>query len=267
MKNSYALVTGASSGLGRDFAILLAGAGYNLVLTARREERLMDLKRELSETTKSKVEIIAMDLTASNAAEHLYQETRKRGLEVEVLINNAGYGIYGMFEDIAWEREAQMIQLDMVALTHLTKLYSKDMAARGKGYILLISSIGAYQATPTYAAYAAAKSYVLHLGEALNFEMASRGVKISVLSPGITATEFLQVSGQETTLYQRLAMMQSRPVAEIGLKAMFKGKPSVVPGILNKLSAFSIRFIPRRLATYMSYLLMRNNEQSAAKPV
>jgi short-subunit dehydrogenase len=129
---------------------------------------------------------------------------------------------------------------------------------RGSGHILLVASIGGYQATPTYAAYSASKAYVLLFGEALNVELAPHGVKVSVLSPGITATNFLAVSGQKATLYQRLMMMRSRPVAETGIRAMLAGKASKVPGLGNQLTIFSNRFVPRKLQSFLAYQLMKN---------
>lgn len=256
-KQTYALVTGASSGLGVDFAEILAAEGYNIILTARRRERMEALKEELVAKYAVAVEVIEQDLATPTAADELYAKVQERGIVVDVLINNAGYGVYGRFTQIEWGTESKMMQLDMVTLVHLTKLFSKDMVARNTGYILLIASIGAYQPTPTYATYAAAKSFVLSFGEALNYELKNTNVNITVLSPGITATEFLKVSGQEATFYQRMAMMESRPVAEIGIRAMFRGKASIVPGFLNKLSAFSVRFIPRRWQAALAYVLMR----------
>lgn len=265
MTSSFALVTGASSGLGVDFAKQLATRGYNLIITARREDRLLALRDQLINEFGVQVEVIAMDLAAPAAAQALYDEIKSRELEVEVLINNAGYGLYGLFHETDWARQEKMMQLDMVALTRLTKLFSEDMTTRRKGYILLVSSIGAYQPCPTYATYAAAKSYVLHFGEALNYELRHHNVKVSVLSPGITATEFLQVSGQRATPYQRLAMMQSGPVVRTGLKALFKGQASVVPGLMNKIAAFSVRFLPRTVATWLSYVLMRSPEVAVSR--
>lgn len=259
-QHAYALITGASSGLGVDFAEILAQQGYNLILVARREHLLQEQQRKLASKFAVDVCYLTADLAQANAAQVLYERVAELGLKVEVLINNAGFGLYGHFVEIPWERQAQMMQLDMVTLTQLTQLYAKDMARQGKGYILLVSSIGAYQPTPTYATYAAAKSYVLHFAEALNYELRHSGVKVTALSPGITATEFLQVSGQKATLYQRIAMMQSRPVAQIGIKAMFKGKQSVVPGLANKVTAFSTRFMPRCLMTSISSRLMGDGD-------
>ncbi len=154
-------------------------------------------------------------------------------------------------------RENAQLALDIVTLAHTTKLFARDMAERGWGRILQVASIAAFQATPTYAVYGAAKSFVLHFSEAVNFELRASGVSVPAISPGITATEFLAVSGQKPTLYQRLMMMKSPDVARIGINALLARRASVVPGIGNRLTAWSIRWIPRTIATRVAYLTMR----------
>lgn len=258
LRNTWALITGASSGFGRDFAHLLAERGANLVLVARRTEPMHMLATQLEKTHGIKVRVIGQDLNAANAANDLKSLLDAENIHITTLINNAGFGLFGDFFDQDYARTEEMLRLNMMSLTQMTHVFGAPMKQAGKGNILLIASIGAYQATPTYAAYSASKAYVLLFGEALNSELAPFGVKLSVLSPGITATSFLEVSGQKPTLYQRLVMMQSRPVAEIGLKAMFAGKASVVPGLINKLTIFSNRFAPRSLQTKLAYLLMKN---------
>jgi hypothetical protein len=145
-----------------------------------------------------------------------------------------------------------MLELDVLALVHLTKLYGQDMAAHRRGWILQVASIGAFQPSPTYASYSAAKAFVLSFGEAIAYELRASGVKVSVLSPGVTETEFLEVAGQKRTLYQRLAMMDSPSVARGGIEAMLRGRTSHVPGIINKVPAFLMRFTPRQLAAAMA---------------
>ena len=141
----------------------------------------------------------------------------------------------------------------------MTKLFLQDMLARSSGYILQVSSIGAYQPTPTYATYSAAKAYVLSMGDALNYELRRSGVSVTVISPGVTATEFLKVAGQSPSLYQRLMMMDSPTVARIGIDSMLRRHPSVVPGLLNSLAAFSTRFLPRRMQAALANLFMTQN--------
>ena len=166
---------------------------------------------------------------------------------MDVLVNNAGFGVYGPFLEIPWERERQMIELDVVALVHMTKVFAAGMAARGTGWILQVASIGAFQPTPSYASYSAAKSFVLSFGEAIAHELRPKGVRVCTVCPGVTATEFLAVAGQKTTLYQRMMMMQSPAVVRSAVKALLRGRTSVTPGIGNAVSAFSMRFTPRRL--------------------
>lgn len=256
IRGKTALVTGASSGLGVDFATILAEHGCNLVLVARREDRLRTLATDLTKRHGVQAQVIAMDLSPLGAAEALYDRLAAQNLAVDVLINNAGFGIHGPFLDTPWEREEEMLRLDIVSLVHLTKLFVRDMVKRNDGYVLQIASIGAYQPTPTYATYSAAKAFVLSFGEALNYELRHTGVKMAVLSPGVTATEFLAVAGNRHSLFQRLTMMQSRPVAEIGIAAMLRGRPSKVAGAMNALTAWSLRFVPRRLQAVMANIAM-----------
>lgn len=258
LKGQWALITGASSGFGVDFAHLLAELGANLILVARRTEPMQALASELQKRHGTETRVIGLDLAQAEAASTLKAQTDALGLSVDILINNAGYGLFGEFLAQPLMNTRDMLQLNMLTLTELTHHYSLDMARRGGGHILLVASIGGYQATPSYAAYSASKAYVLLFGEALNQELKASNVKVSVLSPGISATAFLQVSGQRPTLYQRLLMMRSRPVAQIGLRAMFRGKASVVPGLLNKLTVISNRLTPRPLQSRMAYQLMKN---------
>lgn len=257
-KGRTALVTGASSGLGVDFARHLAAAGAHLVLVARRAEALEALARELREAHRVEVDVVPMDLGAPGAPEALHAEVARRGREVDLLVNNAGFGLFGEFLAIDAGRERAMMELDVLVPLSLTRLFGAGMVARGRGWILQISSIGGYQPTPLYATYAAAKAFVLSWGEALSYEWKPRGVAVTVLSPGITATEFLKVSGQRATLYQRLLMMDSPTVTRVGLEALSRGKGSVVPGLLNKLTAFSSRLVPRAWLPPVAHLLMRN---------
>ncbi|MBX9899920.1 MAG: SDR family oxidoreductase [Burkholderiaceae bacterium] len=254
----WALITGASSGFGIDFATLLAEQGVNLVLAARRTEPMVALAASLRAQHNVQVHVEAIDLAHAGVGLEMKRRTDALGVRIDVLINNAGYGIFGDFLEQPLEKTLNMLQLNMASLTELTHVYGKAMKQHGYGKILLVSSIGGYQSTPLYAAYSASKAYVVLLGEALNEELEPHNVTVSVLSPGITATAFLAVSGQKATAYQRLAMMQSRPVAKIGLDALFKGVPSVVPGIVNKLTIFSNRFTPRRLQSKIAGMLMKN---------
>jgi hypothetical protein len=256
LQGKWALVTGASSGLGTDFARQLAMRHCNLILVARRADRLNDVQQEITNQYGVDVMTIPMDLGEPDAPQRLYDATHEAGHAVDVLINNAGFGLHGHFIDIPWERERAMLELDIIALMHLTKLFGQDMVARKSGYILQIASVGAYQPTPTYASYSAAKTFVLYSSQAIRYELRKSGVSCTVLSPGITATEFLAVAGQERTLYQRLMMMKSADVARIGIEAMLKRRASIVPGWLNALLAGSTRLIPHGLSAAIASRLM-----------
>ncbi len=258
IKGQWSLVTGASSGFGIEFAHLLAERGSHLVLAARRTEPMQALAATLRQRHGVRVEVVGIDLAEGGAARRLKAELDGRGIAPDILVNNAGFGLYGDFLAQPLERTTEMLQLNMISLTELSHVFGAQMAAKGGGHILMVASIGAYQATPTYAAYSATKAYVLLFGEALNRELAPHKVKVSVLSPGITATSFLAVSGQKPTLYQRILMMQARPVAATGLRAMFGGTASVVPGLLNKLTVFGNRFAPRSLQSRIAQTLMKN---------
>jgi len=241
-----------------DFARELARRGCRLVLVARREDRLKQLQAELQGQYNVTAMVVTLDLSDPQAPQMLYDHLKAQHVTVDVLVNNAGYGCFGEFLEIPWDKERQMLLLDIVAVTHLTKLFVRDMVKRGFGYVLQVASIGGYQPSPTYASYSAAKAYVLMFGEALNFELRNTGVSCTVVSPGVTATEFLQVSGQKQTWYQRVTMMGSAEVAAIGIRAMLKRKGSVVTGWFNALMAFFTRLTPRPMLARTAYQLMKN---------
>jgi uncharacterized protein len=256
LKGKTALVTGASSGLGVEFARQLAARGCHVILVARRAEALAQLKQELEARHGVRVYPMPMDLTAADAPQGLYAQVEGAGLSVDVLVNNAGLGLFGAFTDIPWEREKMMLELDILTVVHLTKLFAPAMVRRQFGCVLNIGSTGAFQPTPTYAAYAAAKSFVLSYSEAVNCELRGTGVTCTALCPGVTRTEFFQVSGQKLTLYQRLTMMASGEVVRIGLNAMLRGRSSVVAGWLNAFMAGSMSFIPRSWAAGLAHWVM-----------
>lgn len=248
-QDRWALVTGASSGLGAEFARQLAVEGAHLVLVARREDRLQGLADQLSREHGVKTRVVALDLSLPESPESLHRQLAEEGLEIDVLVNNAGFGVFGGFLEIDWERERRMLELDIVALTDLTKRFARDMNSRGRGWILQVASIGAYQPSPTYASYAAAKAYVLNFSEALAYELESTGVVVTVVSPGVTETEFFDVAGQKPTLYQRMMMMKSEAVVRKALEALHRGRRSLIPGLGNAVVVWSLRFLPRRLIT------------------
>jgi short-subunit dehydrogenase len=242
-----ALITGASSGIGVEFAELLAAQKVNLVLAARRREPMETLAADLRRKHGVDVVVEPIDLADPGAAARLKSSLDERSIAIDVLINNAGYGLQGDFLDTPIERTADMIQLNITALTELSYLFGRDMAERGSGHILLVASLLAFQAVPTFAAYAATKAYVLHFGEALHDEVRSRGVVVTTLCPGHTATGFDAAAGAIVSPMLRLLTMKAHPVAASGIRGLAKGQASVIAGLSNKMAAFSNRLTPRSM--------------------
>jgi short-subunit dehydrogenase len=257
LRGKTALITGASSGMGADFARQLAALGCRVILVARRAEKLQELQKEINARHGAAAVVIAMDLSARDAPRQLYDRLKAEGHAVDVLINNAGYAVYGEFHKMEWERCHTMLELDIVALTHLTRLFAADMVTRRSGFILLVASTAAFQPTPLYAAYAAAKSYVLYFGESLHHELRPSGVVCTVLCPGVTRTEFFDVAGQELTMYQRLAAMNSADVVRIGIRAMLNKRSCVVAGWINAAIAGLTPLFPRQFMAEMAGRMMR----------
>src|SRR6266542_1566902 len=243
----WALVTGASSGLGLEFADLLAARKVNLVLAARRREPMEKLASDLRRKHGVDVLVESIDLASPGAPGRLKSSLDERSVTIDILVNNAGYGLPGDFQEMPIERTLDMIQLSVTALTELTHLFGRDMAARRSGHILLVASLLAFQAVPSYAAYAATKSYVLALGEALHDELRPHGVVVTSLCPGHTATGFDAAAGATVSPLLRLLTMKPRPVAASGIRALLQGKAMVVAGLSNKLAAFSNRLTSRSM--------------------
>ena len=255
MKNTqgdWALVTGASSGLGVELAKALAGRRVNLVLAARREAPMRQLAEELRQRHDVKILVEPIDLGEPGSAAALQRRLDEQQVEPDILINNAAFGLNSPFVQHDPARLRAMLQLNVMALTDLTHLFGKRMANRGSGYILLVASIAAYHPTPILAAYGAAKAFVLSLGESLHVELAPN-VGVTVLSPGLMDTEFAGVAGFQPPAFALRAMLSPEAVAEIGLNAMFDGKSSVVAGRLNNVMVSMSRFISRHRLAQMTF--------------
>ena len=252
-----ALVTGASGGIGEAIARELGSRGANLVLVARREEQLRRIADDISRTCKVRADIIAKDLQAEDAPDTIASRLKKSGTSIDILVNNAGFGLFGHFIDTKWERERDMINLNISALVHLTKLFAKEMVSRRSGYIMHIASIGAFQPTPYYSVYSATKAFVLSFGEALNHELHGTGVSSTVVSPGVTKSDFLAVAGQELNRFHKMSMMPAEELARIAVKAMLARKSSIVAGRINAFMAWSNRLIPRGLSAAFAGIMMK----------
>ena len=239
MARPVTLITGASAGLGAEFARQCAARGDELVLVARRRDRLDALAGETG-----RAHVIARDLGEPGAAAHLLAEVAALGLTVETLINNAGFGLAGRFATLPRDRQRQMIDLNIAALVELSHLVLPAMIDRGRGGILNVASTAAFQPGPGMAVYFASKAFVLSFTEALHQEVLGRGVRVSALCPGPTATEFGAVAGMTGARFDRFSADAASVVAA-GLRGLERNTAIVVPGLMNKVTAQSARVIPR----------------------
>jgi short-subunit dehydrogenase len=244
-----AVVTGASSGIGLELTTLLAREGHDLVLVARRRERLEEIAKGLRQEYGAVVTPIVRDLADADAPRAVAQEVEARGLDPDVLVNNAGFGVYGPFAETPLDRELEMIRVHVAALTELTKRFLPGMLRRRRGRILNVASTAAFQPGPLMAVYYATKAYVLSFSEAVANEIAESGVTVTALCPGPTVTEFARQAGvEETRLFHSPLKLDARTVALAGYRGMMRGKRVVVPGFANWLLVEIVRFSPRRLA-------------------
>jgi len=248
-----ALITGASTGIGRDFAQLCARDGYDLVLVARSQRRLEAVADEIRQTTKRNVLLLAKDLSQPGACREILDEVQGASVPVELLINNAGFGLLGLFWELDARQQIEMIQLNIAALTELTRLFLPGFIERRRGAILNVASTAAFQPGPLMSVYYASKSYVVSFSEALHNEAREYGVRVTCLCPGPTKTEFQTRAGASNTeLFSSGRVMDSATVARIGLAAVKAGKPLVIAGRLNALMAFLTRFAPMQLTVSMA---------------
>ncbi len=245
-----ALVTGASSGIGLEIATLLARGRHDLVLVARNRDRLEAVARGLREKFGVAVTILSRDLAEPEAPVAIARELSARGTVLEVLVNNAGFGVYGPFAGTPLEKELEMVQVNVTALTHLTKLFLPGMLERRRGRILNVASTAAFQPGPLMAVYYATKAYVLSFSEALANETSGSGVSVTALCPGPTLTEFQSRAGfGAIPLLKSPLVMGASEVARAGYEGMLRGQRIVIPGIANRTLVQALRVTPRRLAT------------------
>jgi short-subunit dehydrogenase len=245
-----AMVTGASNGIGLDLARKFAAEKFDLVLVARSEGKLREIADALAQEHGITATVLRADLAQPNAAVELMRALDERKLEVEVLVNNAGYALYGPFAETNMQDELNMIQLNVVALTQLTKLLVPRMIARKSGRILNLASTAAFQPGPLMAVYYATKAYVLSLSEALANELQGTGVTVTALCPGPTKTGFqARAQMEDSKLVRGKEIMSSEEVARAGFEGLMRGKTVVIPGAQNKMLATAVRFLPRKTVT------------------
>lgn len=256
-----ALITGGASGLGYELALLLAKDGYNLVLIDIDAEKLQEVKQGIETDFTVNVQIYAKDLSVVNISEEIMLELK--GLPIDVLVNNAGFGLFGSFWETDWEREKQMLHLHVITTTHLTKLVLKDMIQRGSGKILNLSSLAAFQPGPLMSLYYATKGYILSFSEAIANELKGTGVTVTALCPGPTKTSFQKVVSNASSENKiTFNMANAKEVAAYGYKAMNKGKVYAIPGKFNKLLATLPRFIPRNTAASIVKRIQEKNREA-----
>lgn len=250
------LVTGASAGIGKATAEVFAEQGYDLVLAARRLDRLEEMKKELEARHGVSVAVLEADLSKLESAEVLHGEIGRRGLTIDILVNNAGFGTSGKFVEIDLDRETEMLMLNMVTLTKLTKLFARDMAARKSGHIVNIASTAAFQPIPGFAAYAATKAYVLNFSEALGAELEGEGVRVTAICPGATVSEFGKIAGLEKA-GMFAGAPSSRQLGEFVYRSVIAGKSVAIHGWMNALMARGSKFIPKKTVMAVASKLTR----------
>ena len=258
-----ALVTGASSGIGYELAKCFARDGYNLVLVARSADELQKIAAQLTSEHGVSAKVIVKDLSASTSPQEIFDEVQAEGIAIDILVNNAGFGTYGSFYETNLKNEIEMMQVNMVSPTHLTKLFLPGMIARGQGRILNVSSMGAFQPGPLIAVYCATKNYVLSFSEALAEELSGTGVTVTALCPGPVRTGFAKRAKTERTkamirgLFNRI--WEPEDVAAVGYHGLMKGKTIVIPGKRYIIAAFLVRCLPRKMTRKAARMIMEES--------
>jgi short-subunit dehydrogenase len=240
-----ALITGASSGIGLELAKVFAKNNIDLVLVARSTGKLNELATELGNV---KVTVLSKDLSLATASKEVFEEIKAKNIQIDYLVNNAGFGDFGFFHESDWNKNAQMIDLNIKSLTELTYLFGKEMVARKSGKIMNVASTASFQPGPLMGVYYATKHYVLAFSEAIDNEMSEHGVSVTALCPGPTESGFQNVADlDESKLVKGKKLPTSKEVAEYGYKAMMNGKTVAIHGTMNYILANSVRFTPRNV--------------------
>jgi short-subunit dehydrogenase len=253
----WALVTGASAGIGVALAEELARGGTSLVLTARRRERLEELAQRLSDAHKIQTKIFVADLAEAEAPEQIFQFTKDQRIQIELLINNAGFGAYGEFQTVEARKLTDMVQVNCAAVVHLTRLYVPEMVSRRHGDILIVASTAAFQSVPYISTYAATKAFDLLFAEGLAEELKPYGIRVCALCPGSTESEFAEVAGQAHIVATRANRETAEKVARTGLRALAAGKSYVISGLGNYLGVLGQRLVSRRFVARVAARMFR----------
>jgi short-subunit dehydrogenase len=256
-QGKWALVTGASAGIGKAFAQELAAGGTNLVLTARRGERLEELARNLGSAHNIRTQVCVADLAQRDGPAQIFEFTRQTAIAVDLLINNAGFGAYGEFASVDLHRLLEMVQVNCSAVVHLTRLFLPGMIERRSGDVLIVASTASFQAVPYISTYAATKVFDLFLAEGLAEELKPHGIRVCGLCPGSTESEFQQVAQQSHLAASKRRQETAEKVARTGLRALAAGKNYIISGVGNYLGAHSQRIVTRRLVTRIAANLFK----------
>jgi len=247
--NKIALITGASAGIGLEFVKIFAKEKYDLVISARNETKLTELANEIKNKHNVNVKVIPKDLSKQNAGKEIFNELKNENINIDILINNAGFGIFDNYWNVELNDEQNMLQVNIMALAELTNLFAKDMVNRGGGKILNVASTAAFQPGPTMAGYYASKAFVLSFSQAVDFELREKGVQVSTLCPGPTITEFqIRANMEDLNLFKKGFTMSAEEVAQIGYNGLMKGKPVIIAGAMNKISAMSSKISPAKVS-------------------
>jgi len=253
--NKWIIITGASSGIGECFAKELAKLGGNLILVARRANRLESIKKEIEERFLVKVKCVVGDLSSSEGTQDIYKSIQDYNQNISFLINNAGVGLHGKFSNLPYANQRKLLQLNINAITELTHFFLQDNMGNKSGGVLNISSLIASRPCPEYATYAASKTYVLNFTQALHYEYKNTGTAFTVLCPGPVETEFFKVAGEKPGFAIRLLMTTPQKCAQHGLTALSQNKLICIPGLINKSWFYCQLFIPKQLTALISKLL------------
>lgn len=262
-----ALITGATSGIGYELTKLFAQNGFDLAIVARNMARLDKVSGEVQRGPNVTVQVIPKDLSQPTAAEEIYRELQSKGIEVDVLVNNAGFNVYGPFRKTSAQKELQMMQVHMLTLTHLTKLFLPGMLKRKFGKVLNLASTASFTPGAGDAVYCATKAYVLSFSEAIAEELKGTGVTVTALCPGPTKTEFAERAEMADTKIFQGSLSSATEVAQAGYRAMMQGRTTVVVGLNNKLMIFSLRFSPRNLVTKIGKSLLSRSPSASRTAV
>ncbi len=251
-EDRYALITGASSGIGYELAKLFAKDGKNLIIVSRNKDRLNQVKTEIENKYRIRVKILPKDLSDTQAPLEIFSELEKEDIDVDVLVNNAGFSVYGVFSETDLQKELEMIQLHISSLTYLTKLFLKRMLENKSGKILNVASVLGFLPVPLLSVYSASKSYILHFSEALANELLGTGVSVTCLCPPPTETPFYKRENMGNSKTAKGKLMDAATVAEVGYKALKRGKVTATPGLMKgKLLVILTRITPRNALTKM----------------